>query len=300
MANSMPRVCSPFLKFPYLNEGGTGIVFAVSDKIVVKTVWRFDNINEQWREQQEDSIVGLKKESMMYDVLAKPENLHPNIVLCFLHNPDYLFLERLPGTLYEQVSRTLPTKMTRCRWVYEISNAVAWLEKLEIAHGDLRPPNLLLDHNNTLKICDFDNACRYGQHIEGAHQPYYKWLGQDGFGIAGAASEQFAIGACAYFIHTGEDPDFTSEGLSAIEKFPIIGGVVRRCFDREYPSVMTLKQEIWLNMKEAEGVDLEKNDGNIMQPVEISDRVRECEECLKQCQYDEENDNEHPTTVEPL
>lgn len=194
----------------------------------------------------------------------------------------------------------MPTTMTRCRWVYEIANAVAWLEKLEIAHGDLRPPNLLLDHNNTLKICDFDNACRYGQHIEGAHQPYYKWLGQDGFGVAGAASEQFAIGACAYFIHTGEDPDFTSEELSAIEKFPIIGGMVRQCFDREYPSVMTLKQEILLDMKEAEGIDLEKNDGNIMQPVEISDRVRECEECLKQCQYDQENDNEHPTTAEPL
>lgn len=84
MANSMPRVCSPFLIFPYLNEGGTGIVFAVSDRIVVKTVWRFDNLNEQWHEQQKDSIAGLKKESAIYDVLAKPENLHPNIVLCFL------------------------------------------------------------------------------------------------------------------------------------------------------------------------------------------------------------------------
>lgn len=114
----------------------------------------------------------------------------------------------------------------------------AWLEKLEIAHGDLRPVNLLLDHNNTLKICDLDNACRYGQHIEGAHQPYYKRFGQNGFEVAGAASEQFAIGVCAYFIHTGEDPDFTSEGLSATEKFPKIGGVVCRFFDREDSSLM--------------------------------------------------------------
>jgi hypothetical protein len=28
-------------------------------------------------------------------------------------------------------------------------------------------------------------------------------------GKAGAASEQFAVGSCAYYIHEGEDPDFT-------------------------------------------------------------------------------------------
>lgn len=172
MVESIPRLRSPFLVSPHLADGATGILFSVSDKIVVKTVWRFDNINESYLQQQTDSLVGLQKESDIYDILAEPKNWHPNIVLSFLHGPEYLFLERLLGTLYDHMNQKLPTpEITQCRWIYQITNAVAWLEQLQIAHSDLRPPNILLDHNGNAKLCDFDNACNYGQHIEGAHWP---------------------------------------------------------------------------------------------------------------------------------
>ncbi len=89
MAELVPRLSSPFLVSPYLAEGGTGILFAVSDKIVVKTLWKFDILHESFREQETDSLRGLQKESEIYDTLAQPKNWHPNIVLSFLHNPSY-------------------------------------------------------------------------------------------------------------------------------------------------------------------------------------------------------------------
>ena len=80
---------------------------------------------------------------------------------------------------------------------------MSWLEQLQIAHGNLRPPNILLEHDDNVKLCDFDNSCTYGEYIQGAHRLYYKLLGWDGFGQVGAASEQFAIGSSAYYIHKG-------------------------------------------------------------------------------------------------
>jgi serine/threonine protein kinase len=61
----------------------------------------------------------------------------------------------------------------------KITDAMAWLEKLRIAHCDLRPPNILLDPNDDIKLCDFEGALEYGQPLLGAHKPYYQWPGDD-------------------------------------------------------------------------------------------------------------------------
>ncbi len=194
MGDSIPRLSSQFLISPYLAEGGTGVLFAVSDKIAVKTLWKFDIYHESFREQEIDSVKGLQNESKVYEILTQPKSWHPNIVLSFLHTPSYIFLEPLPRRLYDYVSQqgTIP-EITRPRLIYQITDAVAWLEQLQIAHGDLRPHNILLDHNDNVKICDFDSSLTYGEYIQGAHEPYYKLMGCHGFGRAGAASEQFAL-----------------------------------------------------------------------------------------------------------
>lgn len=46
---------------------------------------------------------------------------------------------------------------------------------------------------------DFDNTCSFGQYIQAANVPYYEQSEDGSFGIAGARSEQGAIGCCAYF-----------------------------------------------------------------------------------------------------
>jgi serine/threonine protein kinase len=38
----------------------------------------------------------------------------------------------------------------------ELTSAVAWLETLGLVHGNLRPPNILLDNKDHLKLADFD------------------------------------------------------------------------------------------------------------------------------------------------
>lgn len=159
-------------------------------------------------------------------------------------------------------------------------------ELLQIAHGDLRPVNLLLDHNDNVKLCDFDKSCTYGEHIQGAHRPFYKLLGQDGFGEAGALSEQFAPGGCAYYIHKGEDPDFTSEGGNSTEAFAVFGATIRRCWDRSYPSTTALKHDVWKVVKKATGEGLGMYRINkIMKMKDFENRVKECREYLMRCNW---------------
>ena len=37
-----------------------------------------------------------------------------------------------------------------------LAKGVAWLESLGLAHGDLRPENVLVDKQDRVKIADFD------------------------------------------------------------------------------------------------------------------------------------------------
>ncbi|KAJ5135706.1 uncharacterized protein N7515_004984 [Penicillium bovifimosum] len=49
--------------------------------------------------------------------------------------------------------------------VNDLAEAVAFLESLNLAHGDLRPENVLLDRNR-LKLSDFESTAKIGTHFE--------------------------------------------------------------------------------------------------------------------------------------
>ncbi|GFF56630.1 hypothetical protein IFM61392_06604 [Aspergillus lentulus] len=94
------------------------------------------------------------------------------------------------------------------------AQAVAFLESLNLAHGDLRPENILLDHER-LKLsdfdCDFDCNAEVGSNFEACVAPYGRILnsieteegppGSSGF--LGPRTEQFALGSLYYLINYG-------------------------------------------------------------------------------------------------
>ncbi|KAM3516464.1 hypothetical protein NHJ13051_009889 [Beauveria bassiana] len=60
-----------------------------------------------------------------------------------------------------EVKRIEPTTLIE-QWATELAGAIAWLESLGVAHGDLRPDNILLDRHDHIKLADFDSVAKMG------------------------------------------------------------------------------------------------------------------------------------------
>lgn len=231
MADPVARVETIFRKSrgDCLGHGSSGIVFTVNSDIVVKTACRYDIHPPGYAEEEQYSMRRVKHESAVFDILAKPENWHPNVVLSFLHTHDYIFVERASDDLCGYVTKNFPIAVcTTYRSLREIVNVVSWLGQLAILHGDVRSPNILVNSAGHIRLCDFDNICSFGQYIQVGNATYYEQSDTGSFGIAGPESEQGAIGCCAYFMSTGTEPQDRSHSTRQISVF---GAIIRKCSD---------------------------------------------------------------------
>lgn len=278
---------------PYdaLGMGATGVVYPVSDRIVVKVVYKYENPSIDHQNTQDDSRRAIKAESAIYDILSRPQNWHPNIIFSFLRGPNFIFLERLRDNLFDRtLQRASISQQDASRWTKEIASAEAWLEEIGIAHGDLRPPNILIDQFEHVKLCDFDCAIPYGQYIQGAHSPFYQQLEDGTFGIAGSGSEQFAIGSCIYYMSKGFEPVVTKKGRFSKEYPPTAdlmtyGAFIDKCWKRVFPSIAALKQHVLCMLGSHDDRDYrgetEVTGESQMTRGEFEQRVRECESFIK-------------------
>jgi serine/threonine protein kinase len=82
------------------------------------------------------------------------------------------------GGKVKEVTATAPKYLIR-RWLMELCNADAWLESLGYVHGDIRPPNLLLDSQEHLKLADFDYVAPIGTAAELNCPPWARVLGDE-------------------------------------------------------------------------------------------------------------------------
>lgn len=133
--------------YKLLSAGGTGYVYKLSNRIAVK-----------YYKQPDTEIC--KNEIAFFDLLEKHEPC-PYILQSFLRVPAGNFLAFMRGrSLQDKLeSHQKWTEDRKCfleitdhepshllsRWLVELCAASSWLESLGYAHGDLRPPNMLLD-----------------------------------------------------------------------------------------------------------------------------------------------------------
>ena len=159
----------------------------------------------------------------------------------------------------------------RKEWMHHLTQAVAFLESLNLAHGDLRPDNILLDRDR-LKLSDFDCTAEMGTHFEACVAPYGRLLnanethlGTKGTGgPLSSRTEQFALGSLFYFINYGFEvygdryltEDYYEQGpavttLMQNMEFPLLDGddqlinqIIDKCWHNKYATVAGLAQEL--------------------------------------------------------
>ena len=158
----------------------------------------------------------------------------------------------------------------RKEWMNDLAQAVAFLESLNLAHGDLRPENVLLNRNR-LKLSDFDCTAEIGTDFEACMAPYGRILnsketdqGRRGSsGFLGPRTELFALGSLYYLINYGfevygdrcltEDPKehgpkvvdlLQNMEFPKLDCDPLIDEIIDKCWHNKIATVADLAAHI--------------------------------------------------------
>lgn len=154
-----------FVLVDELGRGGMGVVYKARDLRKVEAKDRNPYIalkvlNDDFKDNR-DSFIALQREARKSQDLA-----HPNIVTVYDFDKDgsfcFMTMECLTGTplsvfLRQNQFKTMPLKE---RWsiIKQIGQALAYAHEKNIIHSDLKPGNIFVNEDGTVKILDFGIA----------------------------------------------------------------------------------------------------------------------------------------------
>ena len=300
MSQAILRPLSSLTDDNFISRGSAGQVFAISHRIVFTCPTLFTDPAPEQLQESEESVEKIEREKSVYGVLMRYR--HINLVRAILCAPEGIFMQRLKCTLrYRLDSHAEPVLQLemQCQWIQQLASAVEWLERLGYAHGDLRPANILLDAEDTIKLGDFDSTVELGERLLVTTAPFCKLEGDYEAPIASPVSEQYAVGSCIYNIRTGFEPLHDIAGPVMVRKlmnneFPptsddyLFGDIILGCWRGHYSSIRQLKQAVLthsLGFEETTRDDSDRSTArdfsNVIDPTNQS-LVSECEAFLRQ------------------
>ncbi|KAL2186539.1 kinase-like protein [Thermothelomyces heterothallicus CBS 203.75] len=203
----LPRRIS---KSRFLSMGAISWVYRITESIVVK--------------YSRDIGAGeIERENAIYDIFEQYTPC-PYVMQSFYRTANANFLPFMLASLDARLKRNQRREKHKVlqvlrieerhlieRWAAELCAAVAWIESLGLVHGDLRPPNILFDEQDHLKLTDFDCVARIGDASSGNAPPWARLYpdpltGKGRWGLYGPKTEQFAIGSLLYCMTRGHEP----------------------------------------------------------------------------------------------
>lgn len=277
-----------------LSLGSTGFMFRLNDYIVAKKVRPGREANMA---QEQDVFAILERHPPSPYIIRRFFHTKEATFLEYARNGDLASLlreQQLRDDLSYRVREILKRQpLEHCfLWMKQLGAAAAWLEKLGLAHCDIRPGNMLLCPSGRVKLADFDRTIRVGEDMLSGTEPFARLLGGEGgqdcgtYGTAGCRSEQFAIGSVFYTLTRGYEPfedewwgpDHGPVRMQKLQKmeFPPLGRlrhdeIIDNCWHGRYASIADLSADI---------IALDRNPWEVTCEEDspwIKARIQECE-----------------------
>ncbi len=191
-----------------LGEGGMGSVFQVEDNLS-KDIVAFKILSKQIADSPE-TLLQFKQEFRVMNKLK-----HPNTVNVFDYGimPDkspYLTMEVVPGKELSEI-KGLDYKEI-CRILIQICQALSFIHSRLLVHCDIKPQNIRIKGDGTIKVMDFGLMNQMGLRSNGQITGTVDYLPPEipTGGIINASSDLYSVGVMAYEMVTGKLP-FTGE-----------------------------------------------------------------------------------------
>lgn len=202
-----------------IGGGGMSNVYLAHDVILNREVaikiLRYDTTNEEEYHRR-----------FQREALSATSLTHSNIVSIYDVGEDgdmhYIVMEYVKGkTLKQYIQEFSPISPARSVQIMkQLTSAIAHAHENQIIHRDIKPQNILMDQNGTVKITDFGiatslEATSYTKTNSVIGTVHYLSPEQARGGIATNKSDIYALGIVLYELLTGELP-FSGESAVSI------------------------------------------------------------------------------------
>ncbi|MBI2060513.1 MAG: protein kinase [Nitrospirae bacterium] len=201
-------VVSRYQKNEILGRGGMGVVYRALDKILNRTV-ALKVLADDLKKDPEAI------EQLMREARAAAALNHPNVVTIYdagRENEQYfIVMEYVEGTLLKSlIKRTGPLNVQECLPILrQLCQGLAYAHGRQIVHRDIKPGNVMITADKTVKIMDFGLAKKLGQsHTKSTVMgtPYYMSPEQVEGAETDHRSDIYSLGATLFEILAGRPP----------------------------------------------------------------------------------------------
>jgi pSer/pThr/pTyr-binding forkhead associated (FHA) protein/tRNA A-37 threonylcarbamoyl transferase component Bud32 len=210
--DKMPDMIGPYRVQGYIAEGGMADVYKVTREddaqpLVLKLPKQKFNVSEEFRRRWRQEINILK-------TITLDNEANPNIVGFVDAGVDdatglkYLVMSFVDGCSLHKIRRykgqNVPLDLGDAYDVVrQLVRALTYLHKLQIAHCDIKPGNLLFDRAGKLYLTDFGIATRFGELSPRLATRDYMAPEQSSEVKVSAKLDIYALGALMYLLLTG-------------------------------------------------------------------------------------------------
>jgi serine/threonine protein kinase len=197
-----------------LGRGAGAIVYRATDRLLEQQVAVKVLLHQGLYAQPDAAAVDV---TLRAEARASLKLTHPHIVRVFTYERDgnweYLVMELVEGGDLWQRRNREPDKRFNPRRVVEVGlaccDALAYAHDQGFVHNDIKPGNILVDADGTVKMCDFGLAARKELANDSGvlvGSPVYMAPERIEGAASNARSDLYALGATLYCIGTGRMP----------------------------------------------------------------------------------------------
>ena len=236
-----------------LGEGGEGRVYLAEDeslfrKVALKCIWQAEKTEEE-----------IRREAAFLRDLRHP--MLPVVYELLYEDDWYLAMEYIEGMSLQRYveSRGRVEEVLGCMWADALLDVLCYLHtrKPPVIYRDLKPDNIMVCRDGTLRLVDFGGAAlkSYGERRAGrmaataGYAAPEQWPEKGQIPRADERSDLYAFGKILYYMVTGANPDkppYTA--LSIAHYDPLLSAglerIIRRCIEEKPEARYQVAEEV--------------------------------------------------------